>query len=1300
MKSLLHLVGPVVVAALSSGLVSLTAQSSDQPPPRYALGTVPDLTVWSGSTRLLLIHAGDPAGAVLTLQAAPPPQGPLSLELYQEPDWLFRYSPAPQDKTPFTVTVTATKNGQTTAQSWQVTPEPVLPPETDFFGTEKHTQPVPISTSGIEVFDQAEPLKASLNYQSQFLHHARIVGDTVVLQANHANGLYEAYCNGDRDDLKSLEIIAERVVVRSPVRLKQTQVTIWARQLAFEGEGQIKTTPEEKPESPGSNGTGGLAGADGLPAGNVTLNIGEWVTDSPGIKFDLTGGQGQPGGPGQHGANGSSISTYWSSARVCDTGICKTYTPSKGHYITYYRYTFAGATVSEKGTKSWPQNGTDAQPSGKPGEGGAAGSLTSSADVSGFYALPGGLTPGPTLPTRWPYDHYAGGAAGTPTVSEHVTFYVEWFQMKSTVDATHTTKAGQDAAVGKATTLAGGDGTYTFSDSPTAWIHPLAVRKVLEQIRDDYLGNHIADAQARLEDYIQLLSDYRASPLWASLDPSAQLDLAQMQDEMTVLLQRLQAGLDYFGNPAGWVPMLSFEVNTTLFSNEIDRAINMLYLVYWIKHKAQTEQQRVDALATVRDQLRAELQRARSDYDDAVKRLPLLRTKANQLNSDIGTVQLQLETKETELRNDTREPSWVFGLRFGLKLSAAMCQMIPVYQPALGTVGEGLRVASDFDPNRPWDSIQGAGNVASAYLDSDFEASAEEQQTAKDGVDPAQVEEKGFDYAGALQTAATGLAAGVQDIQGFLKDRQAPSAEMLAQLERLKSRSPEYKALVEEVEALMERNREFTEELVATMQDITRLSDVMTRDVLAIGALSRQIAPAAVVLDERATAYLDDMERHAYDRLLKYHYYMAKAYEYRLLKPYTQPLSLEGLTKKFEEIADLNSDSQITPDQFDSLKGVYQQLLSDVAETIFDQYNSHAPDLSVPVRFSLTEDQIAALNADQTITLNLHDAGIFPPDDENIRIVELNIDSITTEPVNGSYGNTAYVDVHIAHSGISNLKMNGAIYRFRHYNRLTSNPIVWGGRYDPVDNRIDPIQPSEAQNSLLRSLLTGPATADMLLYSRPAAWADLNVSRSYFDSSGGAIHIKSIRLEMRYDFTPRDPSLGQRDVEVLVTAADPASSNPASAVPWQPYFQVSLADVNGRQDARGRFVRVFRSSPEPVTVSAPMEYGQWRFDRWTDSFGRDLPGGPFTDPELSLNLQSDLTLAAQYVPKPSEDLLLAAPVRQGNTLMLQWNGGPGIRLQTAPALGGAAWQNVPGSDGQSQFAVPLTGKGAYFRVAH
>jgi hypothetical protein len=239
---------------------------------------------------------------------------------------------------------------------------------------------------------------------------------------------------------------------------------------------------------------------------------------------------------------------------------------------------------------------------------------------------------------------------------------------------------------------------------------------------------------------------------------------------------------------------------------------------------------------------------------------------------------------------------------------------------------------------------------------------------------------------------------------------------------------------------------------------------------------------------------------------------------------------------------------------------------------------------------------------------------------------------IKTEPVGGSYGRVASVDVTIAHTGISNFKSDGAIYQFRHYNTMTENPIVWGARYDPVNDIIDPIKPSAASDSLLCTLLNSCADlAQMMLYSRPSAWADLHISRVVRDSTGQGIDITSLTLELVFDFTRRNESLGRKDLEIMVNTATPqGQSLLLEEAKFQPYFMLDRPDFNGRQDARGRVIRIYPSSAQPLQVKAPEVYGAWTFDKWTDRMGADLPGGPFTNPTLNLTMQTDRTISAQY----------------------------------------------------------------------
>lgn len=1206
--------------------------------PRFNVNEIPTQTVWHDVLCEFLVHWEDNAGASFDVVADPEPVGHYELVYDSATDVRFKYTPDEDDKHPFTVSISADSGDDWLSHSFEIIPMANLIPEQDVFSTESHTQPGTGDSSDIDIFDNPSLLLENFNYNTTTTHSLRIIGEEIIFEEGHENGLYESY--NDRRDIKEMEIIAERLIIRSPLRLKQTNVIISARELRFEGaDAKIITTPEEKTTKPPFN-SDATPGAHGMKAGNIELNIGSFYSDSPTTKFDLTGGKGQPGEDGKDGVEGVSVDVYWTGFKWSDWPFSFSYNAPEGVMIIYYigyNQCAVGIPIKafEHGTASGkPTSGGDATSPGQPGDGGDGGVLSSNYDVAPFASYNGGLAGTPAKP---PYgrSYYRGGYRGYPYKWEKKRAYycvTARFQTLSSGE----TENGDPADLKTGTS--GGYAYPAIEEKPYAWLNPLLVGRIFNDAKNAYISNWIQDAEERLEEYVSLIDAYKNDSSWDDLSEGEQYELLQMSDEMKIFLHRIENGLDYFGNPAGWVPMLSFEVNTTVFDQEIDRAINMLYLAYWVKNKAATEQQRVDALKASRDQLRLEIEQAKLDYDAAASKVPIMKNKAQSLQTRTQELIWELEAKETELvmqaTNNLRPPWWEVSIRMGLKTAGTICTMIPVYQPVLGAVGGGMTLASNFDPDKPWDTIIGGADLTTNCFSEQFNKASDDQKNALKGIDPDSVESKKIEYLGDMRDASKGLSAGLTDMKTYLGSLEASESEINAELEKLKEESDEYKELVQKIEDLLIAKKKFIQELASVMQSVSALSNTIVQNILAIDAMNRQISAGIAVLDPKATMYLDNMERRAYDRLLKYHYYMAKAYEYRLLQPYTATLDFEALINKFVEIADLNTDHTITPAQFNTLKSLYKDQLAEVAETILADYNANRPELSVPVRFNLTSDELTKINNGESVMLNLINLGIFPLSEENIRIVEFKVYSMSTVPGDGNYGSIAFVDFDIEHSGISNIKSDGEVLQFKHYNQNTTNPIVWGARYDPIDDLIDPKEPSEASDSLLRSLLGGSAPQDIMLYSRPSAWANLEISKTATNSSGADIDIISLRLELKYDFTPKNELLGLMDLEVLVAAEQLDQQNNVilSDADFTPYFMVDMPDVNYRQDARGRFIRIFNiDSLMGVDIKAQHKYGNWVFSKWTDRYGIDLPGGPLMDKTISISLGVDQAVRAQYI---------------------------------------------------------------------
>ncbi len=70
------------------------------------------------------------------------------------------------------------------------------------------------------------------------------------------------------------------------------------------------------------------------------------------------------------------------------------------------------------------------------------------------------------------------------------------------------------------------------------------------------------------------------------------------------------------------------------------------------------------------------------------------------------------------------------------------------------------------------------------------------------------------------------------------------------------------------------------------------------------------------------------------------------------------------------------------------------------------------------------------------------------------------------------------------------------------------------------------------------------------------------------------------------------------------------------------------------------------------------------------------------------------------VPRPANELSIRNISLSGNTLSIEWDGGPGIVLQAKANLSDPVWQDVPGTDGQSSAQQLALGLSAYFRLIH
>ncbi|MBE0535829.1 MAG: hypothetical protein IH624_09180 [Phycisphaerae bacterium] len=1216
---------------------------------QWKLGEVPSKSVWHGGTYSFFVEWEGHAGCTLSLATNPAPSGPVSLEHVMGGWWLFSYTPCMDgtcgaDKFPFMVTLRGQDGEDILKQSFEIMPMANLLPEQVVFDASRHTQ-----AGLIEVNDPGPQITTALttvwmNHQQVNPRTVLIRRQTIEIQQGHANGYFEMF--DDQRNIQTMEMIAERVIIRSRLRLPQTNVIIRANELFMEGpDAAIVTTPLKNTAVPNLS----IPGNNGLSAGDITLEVGRLLVTHPGIRFDLRGGPGQDGGDGQDGTNGNSIATYWKTFQWTDSGISFSWTAPDDEWIIYQiTYNTCAFGIPIKGweypgshaapASYRPTSGTNATASGKPGKGGRGGTLASTVDFVQAHADVNAGEPGRTPPQRLNQSRsqYWGGSAGWPN---------KWRKMRadycfsagfSTLDWYNNhggpTTAGSNAPVVQPDAPAPGDyGSCVSGGNSFGWVDPFVMEVLFGRAKDLYLNGRLGEAQTRMEELVGALEAYMADEAWAGAPGDNRRDLRNMYDQMKTMLYQIGSNLDYFGNPAGWVPMLSFEVNTTLFDNEIDRAIDMLYLNHWIGKTNATQTQRRDALLGLRTKLIEEKDAAIDEYDQSMENLGTLKIRAAEVKQLMEREVLSIQALEDRLRaqaaQNTQTPWW----KTGLKMAAVMCKVVPLVQPAAGYIGTGMEMAVNFDANQPYDTVLQGTQLVDKMISTQLQTVATGVGAAA-GAAKGEVGEAAKFIVDSLGVSKTGLTDYVTGMKAALEGINAPAEVVQAELNRLKGESPEFKAQAEAIEALQQQHLELIRDTTQTMLRLAVLADLITENLLALDTLREELA-SIPTLDPRASMYLTALNRRAVERLQKYHYYMAKAYEYRLLKPYMQPLNLNTMMNELvNSVAPGTGGSIIPPGQFAALKGLYRDAIATVAEEIFTRYNDNRPELSAPVRFNLTPDEIAAINAGEKVRLNLMDLGIFPTAEENVRIVNFKVHTIGAEAVGGSYEQNAYVNLRIEHSGLSRLMSDGQTYLFRHYNRQTTNPITWGARYFPVDGDVIPVAPSAASASLLKSLLSSTASQEMMLYSRPSAWADLEFSLTVHNNAGKAIDLTTLRLELQYDFMPRNPQLRLCDIGLQVATAKPGGQ-PLARRDFMPYFSINALDRNQRADARGWARRI-----HPVNtlglfqITAQPKYGAWKFNKWTNRYGQDLPGGPWLNPRLAVVPNVDKAYAAQYVP--------------------------------------------------------------------
>jgi len=1233
---------------LSSVLISLAALGvsfgQETELPVYEIGDIPAQRIWFSEEGKTL------AFKVIAPTLGPDPSVAMSVSSSQEPDGLlafneetdtFNYTPALTDADPFTVAFLGVGDGTPIVQEVEIEPFLPLPSETDSFGLEPGA-PLPNDEENDKYFTYSETVATEAGFPEGSTpiwfnevdrpetRAVTIAGRTIILEKDHPNGIFEKIhydaLSSPNQNIERLEIIADRLIFRDSIHLPQTDVTIRALEMVFEDREGTTTTitttplvPDGGVRPPPAGESGFLSEAEaGSQGGDLALYVKDLQTPDDSPRFILSGGKGRAASSGKNGtANTSTIAVVseqgynnlLGARLLIDHPIADStqYRPSKARYDETNGWgSKAPATY----------NGGNATAPGRPGIGGDGGNFSWSFDARNLVSSSAG-----------PAGDKAANATGGlgSKFKRGSTLYNEGWVWRGTQKVnTFGTPTGSpvsnsgyprkvttnNGANANAPSASGVGNPGTLSDTPANapdWLSPEALRYSLVVLRDAYLDGHFDFLEEQVQRYLDAISDAESNSGWEDLNVEDQDAIEEIRDEMLTLQSRLTNNLDFFGNPAGWVPMLSFEVNYAAFEQEIDRALRVMYLNYWLGNIATDINDRVTALKEIREQTLEQIKQDRSDYSNAVDEIPGVRVQAEELQDEIDRVVLKIQAIEKEVLKKAKQ---VVAAKKVARTLGKIAQMIPVYQPALGTVGGAVAASADIDPNKSWEenAINVGTGGAEGFAAGNALPKANSAKSAMNGIntDDGDLADDP-EVRAALKASRGPLLELSKDVGGLLLSNKGLDPEVAAELQRLLAENPAFRSLQKELEKLNATKRDFAAQISDLLQKLTVLPIQVARNLRVISKLNTEISAEADKLDPTTLSFLDDIGARAEERLQKYHYFMSRAYAYRRLESYPGTLNLQDIFDKIVELAGSNG-ADISVEQFDTLKAVYESQISDVAEAILNEANENPSEQSISVLFELPQSTIDQINAGEVARLNLIDLDLFPESEENLRITGLEVTTMDLLPDSGAPDPNAY-SIVFKHSGISHLQKGGHTYQFRHYNERTRSAITWKSVYQFLNNMIVSTEPSAASQSLIGTLVN-KSPSDILIFTRPAVDAELLIS-SEINTPGAKVELRSAQVRVSYDFTAKSEFI--KSVKV---AAGPNGILPE--------IKVLEPDISQRTHGRETFERFYDRNTE-VTIQAPQVQDGFEFQRWEGSSLSDP-----TNPEQTLMLSNSYQLTPIY----------------------------------------------------------------------
>jgi len=1064
--------------------------------------------------------------------------------------------------------------------------------------------------------------------------------------------------------VKGLTVVCDTLTIGCRWWLPECDVRIFARRIVFQNDGCIDTSPQPWVRANAANAAGKTAGAKGeggRTAGDITLFAGKVETPkgSRARRLIAKGSDGQGGGEGVRGADGRNSpgnrlgfkGVYTHEDKHTDTSVITTVKVKldkhSDHTIIGIRRRWKvfemNAGEGDWGTLEFPTSGVDAIAPGDSGNGGNGGKVYTNRDDLIAVSDAAAGKAGRLAPIA------RGGAAGQPMKAAYYdnTYYwkahsiilspIYWFAKdqyshdnsgESKIEVKlNTTRAGQEKSAAPGSDGKTWEPELAKSNKTNLWLHPRIVPVVLDFIRRAYLGEQRAEARALLAAYEPAFQEgMPARARGTDWEPEDEAYFSSVGLEMATLNQRLAVGLDYFGNPAGYAPLLSLSSSFRQYQLELDSALEVLVFAGWLeaKHSANkvvNEASRVAAnlLTKENSAISRAITEAEAKVKDIGERIRTIDDTQNELVGKIGVIR-------TKLINQAGAASAkVAQVKLAANLAAGLLQVVPFGQPILGGVASTAADATDLldeDQDKVIEKLKTkVGKVVDDYKEAQKAAEKLVTDAKKEAKEFAKAEDKELTVAQlkalnaktdpAWKTAGKGIGSALGHLKTAYDKGQVTRADIDSRLAKLAAADPEWLKLSAELARLADDKANLLGDIAAMVRVMGQQSAVIAGNSAAVGRLDANASSlAARMLGNSAAKAVEEMQRRAVMSLTEALYNLVRAFESSRLEPLTVDWSNASFLKDLNNIIDAKSMDTWDDDKVQAriktlgiafkatLRKVRGQLAGNARAINAGEFDRH-----FTLDAAIGPDRLADLNVGKWISIDTLDLGFVAPDKQHQLLASIKPLSLAFAEPADKLPQTGNLKVRMEIDDIGVLRKGTALYGIR-----LPAPVVYEFTYHFDTKAFSETQPSKAADDLLNIVLDDMEQKVKQRLAMPSAWGAMRINVSYSNMRGRTPPtITSVGLLAKID----GQSASHQERVLQVNSKDGFTS-------------LSVSPVEPKPVLSGYFV--FPSARTKVAIASADPGRPVRTWRITRNGREEERAGP----KLDLAVDVDMTVEAEF----------------------------------------------------------------------